>query len=195
MKFESCADYSKYHLSYHVVNNIHVRPQKVTFWHLIWSGLSNLKWNSNFNNMQEAAYYCLKIYEMHLRQLHLNILDEHRQALQPSWQLYEKVLFGGETSLHFSKCFLGFRSIQNQEEKHQSPIQRYLSMPLQILQYHRPCQENLFQVNILLQLVLEELCSQWITARASFIRNDRSTVMVPLIIYYSSYESKVTMRL
>ena len=48
MKFESCADYSKYHLSYHVVNNIHVRPQKVTFWHLIWSGLSNLKWNSNF---------------------------------------------------------------------------------------------------------------------------------------------------
>jgi hypothetical protein len=86
----------------------------------------------------------LKNYEIYIQQLHLNTLDGHYQALQPSWQLYEKVLFGGETSLHFSKCFLEFRLTQNQEEKHQSPIQRYLSMPLQIPQYHHPCQEKLF---------------------------------------------------
>lgn len=91
----------------------------------------DLKWleqpemKQHFSKMKEAEYYCLKTYEKHLQQLHLNILDEHYQALRPSWQPDEKVLFGGETSLHFSKCFLGFHSIQNQEEKHQSPIQRY----------------------------------------------------------------------
>lgn len=41
------------------------------------------------------------------------------------------------------------------------------------------------------QLVLEELCSQRNKERASFIQNDSSTLMVPLLIQYSTHESNL----
>jgi hypothetical protein len=38
---------------------------------------------------------------------------------------------------------------------------------------------------------LEELCSQRNKERASFIQNDSSTLMVPLLIQYSTHESNL----